>query len=193
MNIVQRVKDIIFKPTDTWAEIKTEQTTIQKLYTSYAMILAAIPPIASFIGFSLWGFYRVRFFGLGIGYAVISYVLSLVGIYVVALIIDALAPNFGSQKNMINAMKVAVYAMTPYWIASILNIIPFLAIIAGILSLYSFYLIFVGLPILMDTPQEKALGYQIATIIISLVIFAIIRSIAGVFLGMGWGGGYWMF
>jgi len=190
MNIVQRVKDIIFKPTDTWAEIKTEQTTIKKLYTSYAMILAAIPPIASFIGMSLLGYsmfsstFRLSF-GWGISHAVVSYVLSLVGIYVVALIIDALAPNFGSQKNMINAMKVAVYSWTPSWIAGILMIIPALGPIAMLLSLYSLYLFYLGLPILMETPKDKAMGYCIVTIVVSIVVFILIGVISSALFGFG--------
>jgi len=190
MNIVQRVKDIILKPTDTWAQIKTEQTTIRELYTSYAMILAAIPPIASFIGMSLLGYSFFRFsyrlsFGWGISHAVVSYILSLVGIYVVALIINALAPNFGSQKNMINAMKVAVYSWTPSWIAGILMIIPALAPIAMLLSLYSLYLFYLGLPILMDTPKDKAMGYCIVTIVVSIVVFILIGVISNSLLGFG--------
>ena len=194
MNIVQRVKDIILKPTDTWAEIKAEQVTIKELYTSYAMLLAAIPPIASFIGLSLLGVsvlafsYRVPL-GWGISHALVSYILSLVGLYVVGLIIDALAPSFGSKKNQVNAMKVAVFSWTPSWIAGILMIIPALSPVAMLLSLYSLYLFYLGLPILMDTPKDKALGYFIVTIVISIVIFIIIgilsRSLFGLG-GMGW-------
>jgi len=190
MNIVQRVKDIILKPTDTWAEIKTEQTTIRELFTSYAMILAAIPPIASFIGMSLLGYsfftvtYRLSL-GWGISHAVVSYVLSLVGIYVVALIIDALAPNFGSQKNQVNAMKVAVFSWTPSWIAGILMIIPALGPIAMLLSLYSLYLFYLGLPILMETPKDKAMGYCIVTIVVSIVVFILIGVISSSLFGFG--------
>jgi len=190
MNIFQRVKDIILKPTDTWTEIKTEQTTIKELFTSYAMILAAIPPVASFIGMSLLGFswavfsYRLPI-GWGISHAVVSYVLSLVGIYVIALIIDALAPNFGSQKNQLNAMKVAVFSWTPSWIAGILMIIPALGPIAMLLSLYSLYLFYLGLPILMETPKDKAMGYCIVTIVVSIVVFILIGVISSSLFGFG--------
>ena len=142
MDIVQRVKEITLKPKDTWPVIKTEQTTIKELYTSYAVLLAAIPPIASFIGLSLIGIsmlgvhYRTPF-GMGISYAVVSYVLSLVGIYVVAQIIDALAPSFGSQKNLVNAFKVAVFSWTPSWVAGILFIIPSLSPLAGLIPLFT--------------------------------------------------------
>ena len=194
MNIVQRVKDIILKPTDTWAEIKTEQVTIQELYTSYAVILAAIPPIASFIGMSLLGFsmlavsYRVPL-GWGISHALVSYILSLVGLYVVTLIIDALAPNFGSKKNQVNAMKVAVFSWTPSWIAGVLMIIPALSPLAMLLSLYSLYLFYLGLPILMETPKDKAMGYFIVTILVSIVVFIIIGVISNSLFGFGRMGG----
>jgi hypothetical protein len=189
MSIVQRAKDILFKPRETWVAIKDEQTGIKELYTSYAVILAAIPPIATFIGLSLLGYsffgfsYRVSF-GWGISNAIVTYILSLVGIYVVALIIDALAPNFGSQKNPVQAMKVAVYSLTPSWIAGILMIIPALAPIAMVLSLYSFYLYYVGLPILMETPQDKVLGYVIVTILVSIVVFIVISVISNTFFGI---------
>ena len=190
MNIVQRVKDIILKPTDTWAEIKAEQVTIKELYTSYAMLLAAIPPIASFIGLSLLGFsvlafsYRVPL-GWGISHAVVSYILSLVGLYVVGLIIDTLAPSFGSKKNQVNAMKVAVFSWTPSWIAGILMIIPALSPVAMLLSLYSLYLFYLGLPILMETPNDKAMGYFIVTILVSIVIFILIGVISNSLFGFG--------
>lgn len=190
MNIVQRVKDIILKPSDTWAEIKAEQVTIKELYTSYAMLLAAIPPIASFIGLSLLGFsvlafsYRVPL-GWGISHALVSYVLSLVGLYVVGLIIDALAPSFGSKKNQVNAMKVAVFSWTPSWIAGILMIIPALSPVAVLLSLYSLYLFYLGLPTLMETPNDKAMGYFIVTILVSIVVFVLIGVISNSLFGFG--------
>jgi hypothetical protein len=190
MNIIQRVKDIILKPADTWIEIKNEQVTIKELFTSYAALLAAIPPLASFIGMSLLGFsmfsfsYRIPV-GWGISHAVLSYVLSLVGLYVVALIIDALAPSFGSQKNLVHAAKVAVFSWTPSWIAGILMIIPALSPIAILLSLYSLYLFYLGLPVLMETPKDKALGYFIVTILVSIVVFILIGAISNALFGFG--------
>jgi hypothetical protein len=193
MNIVQRVKDILLKPKETWQEIKGEPTTVSELYTSYAVWLAAIPAIASFIGLSLIGFSALTFhyrmpLVRGLSQAVVSYVLTLVGIYIVALIIDALAPSFGSQKNQVKAMKVAVYSWTASWISGILMIIPALSPIMMLCSLYSLYLFYLGLPVLMETPKEKALGYFIITIIVSLVVFILIGTISSQLFGFGSGG-----
>ena len=117
--------------------------------------------------------------GTGLVQAILQYVLTLVGIYVVAFIIDALAPSFDSKKNMVAAMKVAVYASTPAWIAGILGIIPMLGVLAIIASLYGLYLFYVGLPILMETPKEKVLGYFIVVIVVAIIISVLVGVFAG--------------
>jgi len=187
MNIIERVQSILLKPHDTWLTIKNEESSIKDLYTSYAVILAAIPPVASFIGMSMVGMsfmglrYRVPF-GSAFTYALFHYIFSLIGIYIVAAITNALAPNFGSQKNMLNACKVVVFSNTPVWIASVLMIFPSLSTLVMILSFYSLYLFYSGLPLLMDTPPDKALGYTILVIIISIVVFLLIGAISGAIL-----------
>jgi hypothetical protein len=183
MDLVGRVKQIILKPKDAWEQIKGEETTSKDLYISYAAILALTPPVATFIGWSIVGTafmgfsYRIPFMS-GISYAVFHYILSLAGLYLVAFIIDILAPNFGSQKNIVNAMKVAVYANTPNWVASVLFIIPALSPIVMIASLYSLYLFYLGLPVLMETPKEKTVGYIIVIIIVSIIVFYLTGTIA---------------
>jgi hypothetical protein len=188
MSLVERTKAIILKPKETWNTIRGEQTTVGELFTSYALILAAIPPIATFIGFSLVGM-SVPFAGTwrqpflnGIVHAVIYYILSLVGIYVTAYVVDRLAPSFNSRQDLTSAMKAVVYSYTPVWIVSILYIVPRLLILVLIGSLYSLYLLYLGIPAMMDTPQEKRLGYVAVVIIISIVVMFVISMIANLFL-----------
>jgi hypothetical protein len=136
----------------------------------------------SFIGVSLMGFSLKIPFGSALTYAVIHYILSLLGIYVNAMVINTLAPKFDAQQNMLNAMKVSVFSTTPFWVAGVLFIIPSLSPIVMLLSLYSLYLFYLGLPILMDIPKEKALTYVIVVIIASIIISILIGFVAGAFL-----------
>ena len=188
MNLVERAKSIIFKPKETWEIIKGEQVTIPELFTSYAAILAAIPPIAGFIGLSIIG-YNVPFFGHwrqpilnGIFHLVLQYVLSLVGLFVVAFIADALAPSFDSKKNLTGAMKAVVFSNTPFWVISILNIIPGLAFISWIAVIYNLYLLYLGLPMMMETPAEKKMAYFVVVIVVSIVVMFVVSFIAGMAL-----------
>jgi hypothetical protein len=188
MNLVERVKRILLSPQTEWLVIDTEQTTTAELYTTYIARLAAIGPVAQLIGYSLVGVslfgttYRVPI-GSAITTAVVTYVLSLAGIYLLALIIDALAPTFSGKRNQIQALKVAAYSSTASWVAGIFALIPFLWILT-LLGLYSAYLLYLGLPILMKTPRDRALPYTGVVIIAAIVVFVVVGIIANRFLAM---------
>jgi len=187
MNLSERIKGILLKPKQEWQTISKETTTIPELYKTYVVILAAIGPVASIIGMSIVGI-RIPFVGsfrvsifTSISSAVVHYILTLVGVYVLALIIDALAPTFSGQKSLNQAFKVAAYSYTPGWVVGVVGIIPSLSPLM-ILGLYGLYLLYLGLPVLMESPKEKSLGYTIAVIIAAIVIFMVIGFISRAFV-----------
>ena len=113
--------------------------------------------------------------------AIVTYLMTLGGVYVLALIIDALAPNFGGTANQVQALKVAAYSSTASWVAGIFGLIPALGWL-GILGLYSLYLLYLGLPILMKAPPEKAAGYTGVVIIAAILLFLVVGLVAGTFM-----------
>lgn len=202
MNIVQRVQDILLKPKETWPVIEAEAADTSSIYKDYLMLLAAIPAVAGFIGLSLigvggWGFsYRVPFFS-GLVHMVVSYALSLGAVYVLALIADALAPNFGGTKNPVNALKLIAYGCTAGYVGGIVQVIPMLGILGFVAVCYSIYLIHVGAPVLMKTAPEKTAGYTAVVLVCGLVAFFVFAAVArAVVPGMGmhgyggWGGSH---
>ena len=180
--VIERAKNILLKPKETWNAIDTEPATVQSIYVPYVVLLAAIGPIAQLIGGQVFGYgaFGVTFrpsLGSALTSAVLSYGLALATIFVLALIIDALAPNFGGQKNQVQALKVAAYSATAGWLAGIFGLIPSLAILGILAGLYGLYLLYLGLPILMKVPEDKAAGYTIVVVIAAVVIFLIIGVI----------------
>lgn len=183
--LVARVKNILLKPKAEWEVIESEPATIQGIYTRYVCILAAIPVVAAAIGSLVFGHgipgiavWRPSPVYIIVS-SVISYALALVGVAIIAMIIDALAPSFGGTKDRIQAFKVAAYSFTAAWVAGILNIIPQLGMIGALLGLYSFYLLYLGLPRLMKAPDDKAVGYTVVTVVVSIVVYLIIAAIVG--------------
>ena len=187
MSLVDRVKRILLSPRTEWLVIDAEPTTPAELYTGYILPLAAIGPIAQIIGYSVFGVsvpfvgtYRTPI-GSTIISALVAYVLTLVGTYVLALIIDALAPTFNGQRSQIQALKVAAYSSTASWVAGIFVLIPGLRILT-ILGLYSLYLLYLGLPVLMKSPRDKAVTYTVVIVLAAIVLFFLIGTVAGHFL-----------
>lgn len=152
-------------------------------------VLAAIGAIAGFIGRSLigisvplFGTYRAPFVS-GLISAAVMYALTFAAVFLVALIVDALAPTFGGQKDPLRALKVTAYSYTPAWIAAVFQIIPSLAWIGFIAGLYGIYLLYLGLPVLMRSPKDKAIGYTATVCVAAIVLWFVIAAIAGSIIG----------
>jgi len=166
MNVVDRVKSILVSPKQEWPKIAAEPATVQSLYVGYIMILAAIGPLAVVI--------RGLSFGstLGLPFAIGIYLLSLVAVSIVALIVDLLAPTFGAQRDFVASLKLVAYSYTAVWIAGIFRLIPaiggIIGLIAGIYSIYTFYL---GAAPVKKCPVDKAVSYTIIVLICNIVLF----------------------
>ena len=68
-------------------------------------------------------FHHAGFFSSLFG-AVVHYLVTFVALYAMAVIIDGLAPSFSAAKNQQNALKLAVYSMTPVWLAGVFALDP---------------------------------------------------------------------
>ncbi|WP_298213731.1 Yip1 family protein [Acidovorax sp.] len=190
MDLIERVKNILLQPKEAWAAIDTETTDVATLFTRYALILAAIPAVCGFIGMSLIGFggfgFTVRLpFVSGLVSMVVSYALSLAMLFVLGLIIDALAPMFGGKKNPIQALKVAVYASTAAMLGGIFNMLPPLALLGMVAALYSIYLLYLGLPVLMKSAPEKSVVYTVVVIVAAIVMSVLIATLSSLVVPHG--------
>ncbi|MHC3126381.1 hypothetical protein OB03_03310 [Brevundimonas sp. GN22] len=174
--LVDRVKGIILQPKLEWPVIAAEPATVKGLFTRYAMILAAIGPVCGFIGAALFGFNTGIVGSLVV--AIVSYVLSLVVVYVLGIVIDALASSFGSEKNMLQSMKLAVYAYTPAWVAGVLGLVPMLAGLALLAAIYGIYLMYLGFGPLKKTPEDKLVTYTIVTVLVAFALQVVVGLFA---------------
>ena len=189
--LIARVKAILTTPKTEWPIIAAEPTTVADLYKNYIIWLAAIPVVCkfikgSFIGYGAFGISYHTPIGAGITGMVIGYALTLALVYVVALIVDALAPTFSGQKSQVQALKVVAYSWTASWIGGVGALVPWLGVLIILAALvYGIYLLYLGLPPTMKSPPEKAGGYTAVTIIIAIVLSWIIALVVAGVVGTG--------
>lgn len=187
-SLITRVKNIILTPSTEWDVIEKEPAEVGGLYKNYILILAAIGPVAAMIksvvfGYSLLGITYRPGIGQAVGTAIASYVITLVGVYILAMVIDALAPSFGAAKNRIQAFKVATYGCTAGWVAGIFGLLPGLGGLVW-LGAYNLYLFYLGLPKLMKAPADKAMGYTAATVVAAIVVAVVSGIVLAPVVGM---------
>lgn len=189
-----RIRNIVLKPKLEWPVIEAEPTSIPQLYTGYIMPLAALSAAMSFLRMSLIGI-SIPFAGVvrtpiasGLMYAIIAFGFGLVGIFLFGLIVNALAPTFAGISDRRQALKVAAYTATPAWLGSVLALSPVLpTLLQWAAFFYGIYVLYLGLPVLMRSPRERALGYTATVVLCTFllgIVFIVVNVVAGR-LGIG--------
>ncbi len=192
MGLVSRVAGLLLRPKDEWARMKEETLSASTFFSSYVLVLAALPSVSHFIRFGLVG-YRVPFGGwyrLGIGNAffraVLVYGLTLASVCVLALVINALAPAFKSAKNPDKAMRLAACSMTPYLVVNIFYFIPWLGNLLLFAGLYGVYILYLGFrSSIVDTPQKKVVGYWSVSVIAAFALTAAVWTVLEILSTLG--------
>ena len=191
-SLVTRAKALILRPADEWPVIAAEPAAPADLMRGWAVPLAAIGPVAGFIHGQLFGFgafgisYRPGIVA-GLSTLVVSYVLGLIGVVVLALVAQNVAPRFGGVADRTAAFKLVVYGSTAAWAAGLFQLIPGLGLL-GILGLYSLYLYYLGATPVMRVPREKAAGFTGVTILAAVLLYIVVGAVSSAFLGMFGGG-----
>jgi hypothetical protein len=192
-NLVQRVINILTKPKDEWNVIASEEPNAMKLIGGYAFILALIPAVSAFIKYGIIGFsfmgYSSRSIPSGIQTGLVQLFSAVIGVYLLAWVIDLLAPSFDSEKNFGRSLQLAVYASTPQWVAGILLLFSTtMSMLIMLIGLYAIYLVAVGMPILKNTPKDKVVGYVVLTIVAMIVIGLVLALVLAAILGLFFAG-----
>jgi len=174
---IDRLKNILLSPKTEWPVIAGETATVQSLYVGYIMILAAIGPIALALRFGIAG--------AGITFAIANYLVSLAVVYLLALLVDALAPSFGGEKNFIRSLQLVAYSLTVSWLAGVFHL---LGVIGGLVNLvatiYSIYTLYLGAPVMKRCSQDKAVAFTVVVVLLAIVIGGLLSWILYTILGI---------
>lgn len=173
-DLISRVKGLIFSPGKEWEVIETERTSVVDLYRGYVVVLAAIPPFASFLGAWLFGAHGGLHptFATGLFRAAVQYVLSLPALFIVAFVISMAAPYFDGRSDDRRALALAAYSYTPAWLAAAFGLVPGLRFL-DVLGFYGIYVFALGLTRMMRVPKENHDVFTLVVLFLTVAMGAL--------------------
>ena len=202
MSIVNRAKGMMLNPASEWEIVAKEPATVSALFTSYAVILAALPAIATIVALGIFGVGRdaVAMAGMSTGLidtivrTALGYAVGLGMLYLMALIVKAAAPSFNGKSELIQSLKLMTYASTPSWLIGIatpfLADAPFIVLLLSIGTLaFVVYLIYLGLRPVLDVPQDKVVGFTVVIVLVYVVMIVIVAGVVLWLIGSSISGG----
>src|SRR6266705_6631000 len=183
-----RARRLVLTPAQEWTTIAGEFTTAGPIYWRFLVPMAAIGPVAATVGTVVFGVRSSMGFafemspGDAVTSGVLEYGLNLAGVYLFAVLIETLAAALGGQRNRVQALKLAAYGSTPYWLGGVVALVPKLSLIGAAFGLYSVRLFAAGLPLVMKTPREKNVSFTLLVSIAGILVVLLITALLRVFV-----------
>lgn len=189
--ILDRIKEILLNPKAAWPAIAGEQTPSAQLFSSYVAPLTLLAVIVTFVHMSVIGI-SLPFGGTvrtpllaGITSAVVQFVMSLIGVGIVSVIVNLLAPTFGGLRDSRKALQVAAYSLTPAYLSVLFGLLPSFGTLLSLLAgLYGIYVLSLGLPVVMRSKPDKAIAYTTSVVICTIILGIILGALSAA-VGVG--------
>lgn len=166
-SIVDRCKQMLLDPKGTWVVIKAESKSIKDIYSSFLIPVAAVSAICPVIGGVVFG--KLPLIS-GLISHFVSFVIGLVMTYVMGMVVKTLAPRFGGNATDVDAFKLMAYTSSVNLVGSMLGIVPPLMLLGILFSLYSIYVLWVGITPMVGVPEGRRIPFIVVIAVIVLVI-----------------------
>ena len=183
-----------------YAHPKEEWQTIEKRHESlmysliHILVIALIPAICSYfatahIGWTIGAGDPIKLPQNSAMFMSIAMYSGLIGgVFGLAYLIQWMAKTFDSTPDFTQCLELAAYTATPLLMVGITVLFPVLwfVALAGLAALtYSIYLLYSGVPIMMNIPEEKGFIYSSSVVTCGLVLLVSLMAISAIMMAMG--------
>lgn len=181
--ILDHTLGLFLHPDSEWEAIRREDKGVLSTFLTHTPVLAAIPCIASYygvtqVGWSVGGGELVKLeAGSALVLAVISYMALIAGVFIFGRFIDWMADVYGGDERRHCGEKLAIFVTAPVFVASAVAAYPVLwldMLVVTIAGCYSVYLIYEGIPILMQIPKEQGFMYASSVLTVGLILTVVL-------------------
>jgi hypothetical protein len=176
--ILSRAYGLFRDPNAEWEQIRAEETTIPNILIGYVAPLALIPPVCDLIGSIVFNHMLQIEPAQAVLRAAITWIVSVAFVFLLGILINALAETFEADRNELSAQKIAAYSLTPSFLSGVFSLWPPLWWLSLFALAAMVFLMYRGLPILMKAPIERALGYAATVTIAAAVGGVVLFSLA---------------
>ncbi len=194
--LVQHIKGLLTNPNIEWAAIRDRNLSVAQLYTEFLLVAAAIAPVCALIGTTTIGWSigigdPVKLtFGSALKMSVAFYIAILVATFTIGKLIHWMSETYGSEQSLSTCVALAGFTALPLFLVGVVQLIPtlWLNFIVGLPALaYSVYLLYTGVPIMMQIPKERGFLFSSSILAVGLVTLVGLLAITAGLWGVGIG------
>lgn len=192
--MMSHIFGIFLNPRKEWESIRDDGCTVGKCYLSYVFLLAAIPPVSGYFGTTMFG-WEIGARGAvklspdsALIIALAYYLVMLVGVFTMGAMIRWMSMTYGAEQSLGRCTTLAAFVATPIFLVGIVELLPILWLnfVIGLPALaYSVYLLYTGVPIMMEVSEEKGFLFSSAVLAVGLVSLVSMLVATAILWGSG--------
>lgn len=187
MAMLQHTLGVFINPDREWQRIRDERHSFIRVFLVHTPLLALIPVIAAYFGVTHVGW------SIGNGGVVKltnesalwlcagAYIAQLLAVYILGEYTNWMSRSFGvadeANQRHYEGTALAVYSAAPMMLAGLVLLYPQIWLVTGVFVLaacYSIYLVYEGIPILMNIPKERGFIYASSVVTVGLVLAVVV-------------------
>ncbi|MDM8545066.1 Yip1 family protein [Candidatus Venteria ishoeyi] len=186
---------LLYQPALTWAMIRDTPCSMGACYARHVLILPLIPAISAYFGMTQigWkmGFIQNSVFltpESALPMAVLSWLAMVAGVFFMAYMLRWMSSTYAANPNFTQCILLALYIVSPLMLSGFMFIYPMLWInllLALPALTYTIYLLYLGLPIVMQIPEERGFLFSSAILMVGLIVLVAMLAMTALLWGYG--------
>lgn len=191
---LKHVVGLMINPEKEWQKIRANEVSIASVYFTFVIILGAIGPICGYYGTTQIGWS----FGDGepqmltqssaLSISVLFYLAILISVFAMGLLVHWMGKSYGLERSLARCVQFAGMVVTPLFLLGFFFIFPTLwkIYLLGLPAIvYTVYLLYLGVPIMMDMSKEKAFLFSSAILAVGMVTLVGLLVTTAILWGLG--------
>lgn len=191
--MIQQALGLLIRPKATWQQIASLENNQYTAYLVYPAVLGLIPVLSWYYGTTQTGWQvggqTTRLTAdSALGIAILFFIAQLLAIWLIGYFIHWMSKTYEADSTVIKGMALGGLVATPILLAGITGVFPYFAIdmLIGVAAVaYSVYLLYIGIPIVFDMPQERGFLYASAMVGVALVIVVAVMGASIILWDLG--------
>jgi hypothetical protein len=172
---------ILFSPANEWAKIRDQNDSTMGHFLKFILIIAIAPPIAWYfgsteIGWEIGGRVVRLTSESATQIMVLFYCAIILGIAFLGCMVHWMSETYEADTSTLaKGIGVAAYTCVPMFVVGLTGFYPvlWLDMLLGCAAAgYTVYLLYLGVPIVMDIPKERGFLFASAMVAVGLVMCA---------------------
>lgn len=191
--LLEHIIGFFLHPSEEWESVRARNIPQGRVFF-HILLLGAIPVVSGYIGTTRFGWQigtaetiKLTISSAAI-IAVLYYIIIIMAVFSVAWMVHWMGQTYGARQPFTRCLLLAAYIPIPLFLVGITQLYPVLwfNLLIGIPAVtYTVFLLYIGIPVMMEIPPER--GFLFSSAVLAFGMVGMVGMLAATVILWGFG------